>query len=161
MPTSRRHNFGPAHRRGPRPTPHQRPAGGENPAAQWLEPHAGRHGAALGDLPLNMQLAPDGKMLAVTNNGQSTQTIQLIDPQTEKLLDERVIGKSVVRAGVQRAGRSSCTPQAATTTSFWPTPRSGASSARPIRCASAGPGRRPKSAPLAWPWMRPSSASTW
>ena len=48
----------------------------------------------LGDLPLNMQLAPDGKTLAVTNNGQSTQTIQLIDPGTEKLLDERVIGKA-------------------------------------------------------------------
>nr|WP_223649507.1 alkaline phosphatase family protein [Hymenobacter psoromatis] len=48
----------------------------------------------LGDLPLNMQLAPDGKMLAVTNNGQSTQTIQLIDPASEKLLDERVIGKA-------------------------------------------------------------------
>ena len=48
----------------------------------------------LGDLPLNMQLAPDGKMLAVTNNGQSTQTIQLIDPATEKLLAERVIGKA-------------------------------------------------------------------
>ena len=48
----------------------------------------------LGDLPLNMQLAPDGKLLAVTNNGQSTQTIQLLDPQREKLLDERVIGKA-------------------------------------------------------------------
>jgi YVTN family beta-propeller protein len=48
----------------------------------------------LGDLPLNMQLAPSGKLLAVTNNGQSTQTVQLIDPTTEKLLDEQVIGKA-------------------------------------------------------------------
>lgn len=48
----------------------------------------------LGDLPLNMQLSASGKLLAVTNNGQSTQSIQLIDPKTEKLLDERIIKKS-------------------------------------------------------------------
>jgi YVTN family beta-propeller protein len=48
----------------------------------------------LGDLPLNIQLSPSGKLLAVTNNGQSTQSIQLIDPKNEKLLDEKVIGKS-------------------------------------------------------------------
>ena len=48
----------------------------------------------LGDLPLNMQLSSTGRLLAVTNNGQSTQSIQLIDPKTEKLLDEKVIGKS-------------------------------------------------------------------
>ncbi|MEO6851142.1 MAG: bifunctional YncE family protein/alkaline phosphatase family protein [Mucilaginibacter sp.] len=48
----------------------------------------------LGDLPLNMQLSASGKMLAVTNNGQSTQSIQLIDPKNEKLLDEKVVGKS-------------------------------------------------------------------
>ncbi|WDF55570.1 bifunctional YncE family protein/alkaline phosphatase family protein [Mucilaginibacter sp. KACC 22063] len=48
----------------------------------------------LGDLPLNMQLSKSGKLLAVTNNGQSTQTIQLIDPKKEKVLDEKEIGKS-------------------------------------------------------------------
>ncbi len=48
----------------------------------------------LGDLPLNMQLSASKKLLAVTNNGQSTQTIQLIDPKNEKLLDEKVIKKS-------------------------------------------------------------------
>jgi YVTN family beta-propeller protein len=48
----------------------------------------------LGDLPLNMQLAASGKLLAVTNNGQSQQTVQLIDPVSQRLLDERVIGKS-------------------------------------------------------------------
>ena len=48
----------------------------------------------LGDLPLNMQLAPGGRLLAVTNNGQSTQTVQLIDPVSEQLLDEKKIGKS-------------------------------------------------------------------
>lgn len=48
----------------------------------------------LGDLPLNMQLSTSGRLLAVTNNGQSTQSIQLIDPKNEKLLDERIIKKS-------------------------------------------------------------------
>jgi YVTN family beta-propeller protein len=47
----------------------------------------------LGDLPLNIQLSSSGKFLAVTNNGQSTQSIQLIDPVNEKLIDEKVIGK--------------------------------------------------------------------
>lgn len=48
----------------------------------------------LGDLPLNIQLSASGRLLAVTNNGQSTQSIQLIDPKTEKQLDERIIKKS-------------------------------------------------------------------
>ena len=48
----------------------------------------------LGDLPLNTQLSVSGRLLAVTNNGQSTQSVQLIDPKTEKVLDEKVIGKS-------------------------------------------------------------------
>ncbi|WP_375416668.1 bifunctional YncE family protein/alkaline phosphatase family protein [uncultured Hymenobacter sp.] len=48
----------------------------------------------LGDLPLNMQLSRSGKLLAVTNNGQSKQTIQLIDPRAGRLLDEQPIRKS-------------------------------------------------------------------
>jgi DNA-binding beta-propeller fold protein YncE len=48
----------------------------------------------LGDLPLNMQLSHDGKLLAVTNNGQSVQSIQLIDPKNDKLLDEKIVAKS-------------------------------------------------------------------
>src|SRR5882757_4361581 len=48
----------------------------------------------LGDLPLNMQLSTSGKLLAVTNNGQSTQSVQLIDPKNEKLLGEKIVGKS-------------------------------------------------------------------
>ncbi|WP_324671213.1 bifunctional YncE family protein/alkaline phosphatase family protein [Hymenobacter sp. GOD-10R] len=48
----------------------------------------------LGDLPLNIQLTKNGKLLAVTNNGQGKQSIQLIDPKTEKLLDEKPIAKS-------------------------------------------------------------------
>ncbi|HEX7585607.1 MAG TPA: bifunctional YncE family protein/alkaline phosphatase family protein [Prolixibacteraceae bacterium] len=48
----------------------------------------------LGDLPLNMAVSPSGKMLAVTNNGQSDQSIQLIDPQKMQLLDSIVTKKS-------------------------------------------------------------------
>ena len=59
----------------------------------WKLSPAGRY-LPLGDLPLNIQLSRSGKLLAVTNNGQSTQSIQLIDPVNEKVLDEKIIGKS-------------------------------------------------------------------
>ncbi len=45
----------------------------------------------LGDLPLNMALSPTKKLLAVTNNGQSVQSIQLIDTKTKKILDNIII----------------------------------------------------------------------
>ena len=48
----------------------------------------------LGDLPLNMAVSPNKNLLAITNNGQSTQTIQLVDVKTEKLLDAISIDKS-------------------------------------------------------------------
>ena len=48
----------------------------------------------LGDLPLNIAVSPSGKMLAVTNNGQSTQSIQLFDSRSFKLLDSIEIRKS-------------------------------------------------------------------
>ncbi|GAC1704655.1 MAG: hypothetical protein NVS9B7_06190 [Flavisolibacter sp.] len=48
----------------------------------------------LGDLPLNISVSASGTLLAVTNNGQSTQTIQLIDAIGEKVLDEIEIPKS-------------------------------------------------------------------
>jgi len=50
----------------------------------------------LGDLPLNLAVSADGRRLAVTNNGQSTQTIQLIDIAGEKLLSEVEIARSWV-----------------------------------------------------------------
>jgi YVTN family beta-propeller protein len=59
----------------------------------WKISPAGRS-MTLGDLPLNMQLSASGKFLAVTNNGQSTQSVQLIDPRTEKMLDQQVLTKS-------------------------------------------------------------------
>lgn len=59
----------------------------------WKLSPAGRS-INLGDLPLNMQLSSTGKFLAVTNNGQSIQSLQLIDPKTEAILDEQVLAKS-------------------------------------------------------------------
>lgn len=49
---------------------------------------------SLDDLPLNMAVASSKKMIAVTNNGQSTQSIQLIDLATEKIISETNIPKS-------------------------------------------------------------------
>jgi YVTN family beta-propeller protein len=48
----------------------------------------------LGDLPLNMQVSVSGRLIAVTNNGESNQSIQLIDARRKILLDEKVIPKS-------------------------------------------------------------------
>ncbi|HMH34265.1 MAG TPA: beta-propeller fold lactonase family protein, partial [Puia sp.] len=48
----------------------------------------------LGDLPLNIVVSPSKKYLAVSNNGQSTQSIQLIDAVNDKILSEKIIPKS-------------------------------------------------------------------
>ena len=48
----------------------------------------------LGDLPLNIAVSNSKKMLAVTNNGQSKQSIQLIDVATQKVIDQVTIAKS-------------------------------------------------------------------
>ena len=49
---------------------------------------------SLGDLPLNLVVSKSKKLMAVTNNGQSIQSIQLIDPEKEIVLDEAVTPKS-------------------------------------------------------------------
>jgi YVTN family beta-propeller protein len=59
----------------------------------WHLSPAGRS-LPLGDLPLNLAVSPSKKLMAVTNNGQSVQSLQLIDPKTEKVLDNVVIAKS-------------------------------------------------------------------
>jgi YVTN family beta-propeller protein len=48
----------------------------------------------LGDLPLNIAISPTKKYLAVTNNGQSTQSILLFDALHDKRLDSIDIAKS-------------------------------------------------------------------
>lgn len=48
----------------------------------------------LGDLPLNIAISSSKRFIAVTNNGQSTQSIQLIDVMAKKILDNITISKS-------------------------------------------------------------------
>ncbi|WP_214071199.1 bifunctional YncE family protein/alkaline phosphatase family protein [Mucilaginibacter sp. dw_454] len=48
----------------------------------------------LGDLPLNIAVSKNRKYAAVTNNGESTQTIQLLDAQNDTQLDSVVISKA-------------------------------------------------------------------
>ncbi|MEO5893488.1 MAG: bifunctional YncE family protein/alkaline phosphatase family protein, partial [Ferruginibacter sp.] len=59
----------------------------------WQISPAGRS-LPLGDLPLNLAVSSSQKWMAVTNNGQSVQSIQLIDTRTEKILDNMIIPKS-------------------------------------------------------------------
>jgi YVTN family beta-propeller protein len=59
----------------------------------WTLSPAGRF-VPLGDLPLNIAVSASKKYIAVTNNGQSVQSIQLINPSTEKILDNVVVPKS-------------------------------------------------------------------
>ena len=59
----------------------------------WSITPAGRH-VTVGDLPLNIAVSRSQRFLAVTNNGQSTQSIQLIDAKNEKILDNKIIAKS-------------------------------------------------------------------
>ncbi len=48
----------------------------------------------LGDLPLNIAVSPNGKLAAITNNGQSTQMIHLVDIKKGTVTDSVIIGKS-------------------------------------------------------------------
>jgi YVTN family beta-propeller protein len=59
----------------------------------WSLSPAGRS-LPLGDLPLNMAISSSKKLMAVTNNGQSKQTLQLINIRSEKILDNIEIKKS-------------------------------------------------------------------
>jgi YVTN family beta-propeller protein len=59
----------------------------------WSLTPAGRT-IKVGDLPLNIAVSATKKLMAVTNNGQGKQTIQLIDPQAETVLDNIEIPKS-------------------------------------------------------------------
>ena len=48
----------------------------------------------LGDLPLNPAVYRSQRFLAATSNGQSVQSIQLIDPKSEKILHSVIIPTS-------------------------------------------------------------------
>ncbi len=60
----------------------------------------------LGDLPLNIAISPGGKLAAVTNNGQSTQLIQLIDIKKGIVTDSVIIGKSWLGLAFADGGKS-------------------------------------------------------
>ena len=59
----------------------------------WTLTPAGRS-LPLGDLPLNIAVSLSKKLIAVTNNGQGVQSIQLINPSTEKILDNIIVPTS-------------------------------------------------------------------
>ena len=59
----------------------------------WHLSPAGRS-FPLGDFPLNLAVSSTQKWMAATNNGQSVQSLQLIDVKTEMVLDNTVIPKS-------------------------------------------------------------------
>jgi len=54
------------------------------------------HGSSipLGDLPLNVVVSPNQKYIAVTNNGQSVQSLQLIDVASQQVIDTKELPKS-------------------------------------------------------------------
>ncbi|CAN5118599.1 hypothetical protein BH09BAC3_BH09BAC3_29420 [soil metagenome] len=68
------------------PAPVQLPNG-------WKLTPAGKS-ISLGDLPLNMEVSPSSKYMAITNNGQGVQTIELIDIEKQKKVDSVVIARS-------------------------------------------------------------------
>jgi len=60
----------------------------------------------VGDLPLNIAVSPSGKMIALTNNGQSDQSIHLIDAEKVQLLDSIVIAKGWLGLTFSKDGKS-------------------------------------------------------
>ena len=50
----------------------------------------------LDDLPLTMVVSPSKKLVAITNNGQSTQSITLIDAGTQQILDTAKVARAYV-----------------------------------------------------------------
>ncbi len=59
----------------------------------WSLTPAGRS-LDVGDLPLNIAVSASGRLMAVTNNGQGTQSLQLIDPKTETILHNIEVKRS-------------------------------------------------------------------
>ena len=57
-----------------------------------LSPHG--ESLPLGDLPLNLVVSPNQKYLAATNNGQSIQSLILIDAVKHQILDSKELPKS-------------------------------------------------------------------
>ena len=60
----------------------------------WYLTPAGQSIPLTSDLPLNMVLAPDGVHLAITNNGNGRQTIDLVNLQKNQVVSSVTIGKA-------------------------------------------------------------------
>jgi DNA-binding beta-propeller fold protein YncE len=60
----------------------------------------------LGDLPMNMVLTKDNKRAVITHNGQSTQSLILVDLENEKILHEMIIPKSWYGLAITSDGRT-------------------------------------------------------
>ncbi|MEL6275752.1 MAG: hypothetical protein AAFU03_11660, partial [Bacteroidota bacterium] len=58
----------------------------------------------LGDLPLNMVVSANGNRMAVTNNGQSTHSLQWIDIENEIILDTKEIAAGWLGLAINKAG---------------------------------------------------------
>ena len=65
----------------------------------------------LGDLPLNIAISPDRKLAAVTNNGQSDQSIELIDIKKGKVIQTLPIGKAWLGLAFSDDGKSFMLPE--------------------------------------------------
>ncbi|MFN8239404.1 MAG: bifunctional YncE family protein/alkaline phosphatase family protein [Bacteroidales bacterium] len=71
----------------------------------WKLSPAGRL-IPVGDFPLNIAVSPSGKLAAITNNGQSTQSIELVDVQSERIIDSIEIKKSWFGLTFSKDGKS-------------------------------------------------------
>jgi YVTN family beta-propeller protein len=60
----------------------------------------------LGDLPLNIAVSPSGKLLAVTNNGESDQSIQLIDAVHHTVLDSVPVARAWIGLAFGDGGKT-------------------------------------------------------
>ena len=75
----------------PAPNPPGTPAGPQRPTANSITPQGWYVSPAgtqtqLGDKPFGIALSPDGKYLAVTNDGAGTQSIMVVDRATSKVI---------------------------------------------------------------------------
>jgi YVTN family beta-propeller protein len=79
--------------------------GGFRLPTHWILTPAGTH-IPVGDLPLNMALSPDGRLLAVTNNGYSRQFVSLIDVKGDSVAAELPIDKGFYGLAFSPDGRN-------------------------------------------------------
>lgn len=61
---------------------------------------------SLGDLPLNLAVTPDERYAVVTNNGQSTHSLLLIDLEKNELLDTAVVPKAWLGLAITANGKT-------------------------------------------------------